>query len=336
MTRQVELRESNNTVPQAEDAAKGIWLIQLIAADVEGSSGYYPAEVLERDGAKAFPKGTHVFLDHPTWREEDELPERSVDRLAAVQLEDAYFSEKANGRGLFARVSVRPDERERFQWWTENAAVGMSIRALGLKEYNEVTGREEVTELVRGQSVDVVTRAGAGGRLIEMTESARQSAGISMFSESDKTLLQQLVQTNTALVESNKELAARVEKLEEKAAVKERPSAEVEGLTNGQLFSKLNDAGLPSMLTTQIADGYAPGVDVDAQIAQAKALTDEIGKSLAPAATEPETEAPSEAESKEGEQVTESARGVGMVSESAADQGSSFDNVLTGFFNQVG
>lgn len=335
MTRQVELRESNNTVPQAEDAAKGIWLIQLIAADVEGSSGYYPAEVLERDGAKAFPKGTHVFLDHPTWREEDELPERSVDRLAAVQLEDAYFTEKANGRGLFARVSVRPDERERFQWWTENAAVGMSIRALGLKEFNEVTGREEVTELVRGQSVDVVTRAGAGGRLIEMTESARQSAGISMFSESDKTLLQQLVQSNTALVESNKELAERVSKLEEKGAVKERPS-EVEGLTNGQLFAKLNDAGLPSMLTTQIADGYAPGVDVDAQIAQAKALTDEISKNLTPAVAEPQAEAPSETEAQGGEQVTESARGVGMVSESAADQGSSFDNVLTGFFNQVG
>lgn len=335
MTRQVELRESNNTVPQAEDAAKGIWLIQLIAADVEGSSGYYPAEVLERDGAKAFPKGTHVFLDHPTWREEDELPERSVDRLAAVQLEDAYFTEKANGRGLFARVSVRPDERERFQWWTENAAVGMSIRALGLKEYNEVTGRDEVTELVRGQSVDVVTRAGAGGRLIEMTESARQSAGISMFSESDKTLLQQLVQSNTALVESNKELAERVSKLEEKGAVKERPS-EVEGLTNGQLFAKLNDAGLPSMLTTQIADGYAPGVDVDAQIAQAKALTDEISKNLTPAVAEPQAEAPSETEAQGGEQVTESARGVGMVSESAADQGSSFDNVLTGFFNQVG
>lgn len=333
MTQQIELRESNTSVPSAVDKAKGIWRIQLIEADVQGSSGYYPAEVLERDGAKAFPKGTHIYLDHPTWREEEELPERSVDRLAAVQLEDAYFSNGKDGHGLFARVSVRPDQRERFEWWTENAAVGMSIRALGMKEFNEASGREEVTELVRGQSVDVVTRAGAGGRLIEMTESARQSAGTSFFSESDKTLLQQLVQTNRDLVESNRDLVDRVSKLEEKAATKERPkSDDVVGLTNGQLFAKLNDAGLPSMLATQIADGYTAGADVDAQIAQAKALTDEIAKGLAPSET---TETTETAEPVAAEKVEESSRGIGYVSESAAPT-ETFGTVLTGFFNQAG
>jgi hypothetical protein len=331
MTQQVELRESNTSVPSAVDKAKGIWRIQLIEADVQGSSGYYPAEVLERDGAKAFPKGTHIYLDHPTWREEEELPERSVDRLAAVQLEDAYFADGKDGHGLFARVSVRPDQRERFEWWTENAAVGMSIRALGVKEFNEATAREEVTELVRGQSVDVVTRAGAGGRLIEMTESARQSAGAtSIFSESDKSLLQQLVQTNKELVDSNKSLAKRVSELEEKAGTKERPkSDEVVGLTNGQLFAKLNDAGLPSMLATQIADGYTAGADVDAQIEQAKALTDEIAKGLAPTETTETTEPVA------AEKVEESNRGIGYVSESAAPT-ETFGTVLTGFFNQAG
>jgi hypothetical protein len=331
MTQQVELRESNTSVPSAVDKAKGIWRIQLIEADVQGSSGYYPAEVLERDGAKAFPKGTHIYLDHPTWREEEELPERSVDRLAAVQLEDAYFADGKDGHGLFARVSVRPDQRERFEWWTENAAVGMSIRALGVKEFNEATAREEVTELVRGQSVDVVTRAGAGGRLIEMTESARQSAGAtSIFSESDKSLLQQLVQTNKELVDSNKSLAKRVSELEEKAGTKERPKAdEVVGLTNGQLFAKLNDAGLPSMLATQIADGYTAGADVDAQIEQAKALTDEIAKGLAPTETTETTEPVA------AEKVEESNRGIGYVSESAAPT-ETFGTVLTGFFNQAG
>ncbi len=331
MTQQVELRESNTSVPSAVDKAKGIWRIQLIEADVQGSSGYYPAEVLERDGAKAFPKGTHIYLDHPTWREEEELPERSVDRLAAVQLEDAYFADGKDGHGLFARVSVRPDQRERFEWWTENAAVGMSIRALGVKQFNEATAREEVTELVRGQSVDVVTRAGAGGRLIEMTESARQSAGAtSIFSESDKSLLQQLVQTNKELVDSNKSLAKRVSELEEKAGTKERPKAdEVVGLTNGQLFAKLNDAGLPSMLATQIADGYTAGADVDAQIEQAKALTDEIAKGLAPTETTETTEPVA------AEKVEESNRGIGYVSESAAPT-ETFGTVLTGFFNQAG
>lgn len=164
-----------------------------------------------------------------------------------------------------------------------------------------------------------------------MTESARQSAGAtSIFSESDKSLLQQLVQTNKELVDSNKSLAKRVSELEEKAGTKERPKAdEVVGLTNGQLFAKLNDAGLPSMLATQIADGYTAGSDVDAQIEQAKALTDEIAKGLAPTETTETTEPVA------AEKVEESDRGIGYVSESAAPT-ETFGTVLTGFFNQAG
>lgn len=30
----------------------------------QGSSGYYPAEVIERDAKAAWPVGTHVYLNH--------------------------------------------------------------------------------------------------------------------------------------------------------------------------------------------------------------------------------------------------------------------------------
>ena len=59
---EVTLRESGGMVLKETNSKKGIFYIKVISADVQGSSGYYPAEVLERDGARAFPAGTHMFL----------------------------------------------------------------------------------------------------------------------------------------------------------------------------------------------------------------------------------------------------------------------------------
>ena len=50
-----------------------------------GSSGYYSQSMLERDGPKAFTRGTHMFWDHPSSTDEAARPERSLRDLAAVQ-----------------------------------------------------------------------------------------------------------------------------------------------------------------------------------------------------------------------------------------------------------
>src|SRR5690554_7670050 len=75
MGQQAVLHEATAKAKATE--SKGIWRIKLIEGDVHGSSGYYPASVLERDGATAFPAGTHIYLDHPTWEEDWQRPERS-------------------------------------------------------------------------------------------------------------------------------------------------------------------------------------------------------------------------------------------------------------------
>ena len=56
-----------------------------------GTSGYYPAEVLERDGPKVFPAGTKNFWNHQTDAEEAARPEGDLRDLASVLTEDAHF-----------------------------------------------------------------------------------------------------------------------------------------------------------------------------------------------------------------------------------------------------
>lgn len=166
---QETLRESALLRPDIT-SGKGIWRACLIAADVQGSSGYYPADVLARDGATAFPAGTHIYFDHPTQTEEEERPERSVREMAGVLLDDARFEESPDGRGLFARVKFFEDVKDMIGFRADH--VGLSIRAAGQIEETP-QGQRVVRSISHGLSVDLVTRAGAGGRLVTMTESAQ-------------------------------------------------------------------------------------------------------------------------------------------------------------------
>jgi hypothetical protein len=164
---QETLRESATLTPDPS-SGKGIWRVCLIEADIQGSSGYYPADVLIRDGATAFPAGTHIYFDHPTETEEEERPERSVRDLAGYLLDDATFEDGKDGRGLFSRVQFTENAKSLVQ--ELNKVIGLSIRAAG--QIEETPSGRIVRQISEGLSVDLVTRAGAGGRLVTMTESA--------------------------------------------------------------------------------------------------------------------------------------------------------------------
>lgn len=152
-------------------SATGRLQVQVISPGW-GSSGYYPAAVLEAAGqAQVFPKGTHMYLDHPSYSEAQDRPERSVKDLAAVLSEDAHWD--AGLQALVAEAEVFGPYREVL---TEMAdVIGVSIRASATVEQGEAEGRKGtiVSELVEGVSVDFVTRAGRGGRILSVLESAR-------------------------------------------------------------------------------------------------------------------------------------------------------------------
>lgn len=139
-----------------------------------GSSGYYPAEVLERDGPKVFTKGLKMNWDHPTLSEASERPEGSLNNLAAELVSDAkYQANGAAGAGLYADAKVF----EAYKGPIDDLAghIGVSIRALGKGDEGSAEGRQGpiISELTAAKSVDFVTQAGAGGQILSLFEAAR-------------------------------------------------------------------------------------------------------------------------------------------------------------------
>lgn len=190
--------------------ARADYEIKLIAPG-KGSSAFYPKEVLQRDGPKVFKAGTHVYLNHPTSAEEAARPEGDVKNLAGVLASDAVYNEShAKGPGLYARMKVFADHGTLVE---EKAPhVGMSIRANGIAESGkQKDGLPILKELTSAESVDVVTRAGAGGMIL--TESARTNSqeGEMTLQEAQKLIDEGIAKATTPLIERGIKLDAREE-----------------------------------------------------------------------------------------------------------------------------
>jgi len=162
-------------VPLEEKAVRRNNTIDLkLIAPGWGSSGFYSADVLREDGPAAWPAGTHMYLDHPTQSEAKERPERSVRDLAAVTVSTPEFREDgAAGPGLYARASVLPQYSEVIDALAPH--IGVSIRAHGSFKEGEAEGKtgRVITKIAKGESVDFVTKPGAGGKVLALMESVR-------------------------------------------------------------------------------------------------------------------------------------------------------------------
>lgn len=178
----VDLAESPD-VGAVAPSAGGTMLVQLISAGW-GSSGYYSDGLLrEAATAKRFPSGLPMYLDHPTETEDRERPERSVRDLAAVLTEDARYDDSR--KALVATAKSMPTYRHLLGDKDFCEAVGLSIRAGGLAELGEADGRKGliVREITEANSVDYVTKAGRGGKVLALMESARTDAKAAVLRE---------------------------------------------------------------------------------------------------------------------------------------------------------
>lgn len=165
------IRESRKLVAEAVADEPGIFDIQLITPGW-GSSGYYSSDVLEKAAVESvFPAGLHMYIDHPSASEKDERPERSIRDIGAVLQEDAYF----DGTGLRGKAKVIQPYREMLEALAPS--IGVSIRASAEMSEGEAEGRKGqiVESIVYGASADFVTRAGRGGSILQVLESARPS-----------------------------------------------------------------------------------------------------------------------------------------------------------------
>lgn len=176
--------------------------IKLIAPG-KGSSAFYPAEVLKRDGPNVFTKGTHIYINHATRAEEAARPEGDWHKLAGALDGNAYYDVNGpKGEGLYGDALFTSEHAPLIK---EKAAfTGMSIRASGIAEAaKEHEGLPVLKELTHAESVDVVTRAGAGGMIL--TESARTQEVSGM----DATELKALQESVKAANDANAKLLER-------------------------------------------------------------------------------------------------------------------------------
>lgn len=165
------LLESRDLTEAATPATgPGRLLIRLIDAG-RGSSGVYPAETLKAAAeARIFKAGTQMHLDHQTDTEAFERPAGSLQTLAAVLAEDARWDEAAQALVAEARVY----SRYRTMLAEMAPDIGVSIRAMAETEPGTFEGEPAmfVTRLTHANSVDFVTHAGRGGKVLEVLEAA--------------------------------------------------------------------------------------------------------------------------------------------------------------------
>jgi len=213
----------------AKDGTVSIKIIQP-GWNMSNPSRYYPAEILRRDGATAFPSGTHMYWNHPTESEQSERPEGDLCNLAAVFVSNpAYDDAGPDGPGSYVKAKAFGEYKHALQELAPH--IGVSINAGGYAVDGEVEGREGkiVTELLpvrplsssksmAASTVDFVTRPSAGGHILQLFEGAGRVAPAELMRETNEMNEEKLTQAEARIVELEAQVATQVEEAKTKDA----------------------------------------------------------------------------------------------------------------------
>ena len=224
-------------------ASDGTAEMRLIAPGW-GSSGYYPAVVLERDGPQVFRAGVKNFWNHASPTEDAERPEGDLNALAGELVSDAqWIPNHPSGPGLYARAKVFTPYLESVNELAPH--IGVSIRAMGRATQGEAEGRKGpiIQALTAARSVDYVTEPGANGRIMQMFEAARPRIAVAskLIQEADTVDVKELQEANARLEQENARL--------KEAALLNSARAFVVG--------KLADAQIPDMARARLTETLA-------------------------------------------------------------------------------
>lgn len=174
MLERVEIAEASTGGVKAVKGKPSEVTIDIIRSGWNKSgSRYYPAEVIERDVPLVYPVGTQMFINHPGQEESEDRPERSLYDLAAVFTSTPYAVRE--GDQVVMRSTARVFSRHREFLEEAHKDIGVSINGNGDGSITEREGRTGLVleRLTYGQSVDFVTKPGAGGRIIALMEADR-------------------------------------------------------------------------------------------------------------------------------------------------------------------
>lgn len=196
------------------------WKIKIIEGDRQGSSAYYPKEALE-SGKHLFSKGVRIFRNHPSESAKWEQPERKIEDIIGWLSEDATY----DGKDLYANATFIESEQERIKELAEAGVIGMSIRAMG--EMTEGKNGMELKKFTAVHSVDVVTQAGAGGKFVDVLESARNQNPVEAEESKEETELEFPKELAEALDNQIKAVNALVERLVAKDDAETKAAADL-------------------------------------------------------------------------------------------------------------
>lgn len=249
--------------------AKGkgrVWWCRLIS-EGQGSSAFYPGEILAEYGPKALPKGTHVYFNHPTETESWERNgSRDIRDYAGVLQEDPVYKE--DEKALYAPVKFTSEALPLVEDAYEDIALSIDIRKFELEEDENANGVVKSLGYSPLNNVGIVPRGGRDGKIISLVESYRemQTERKPMTEEEIKALAESIV---SAIVPALTE-ALTPEPVEDKP----------ESVDLAGVLEEAYEAGLPKGARRRVAQAAEAGEDYKALIEAEKADLDDIKGSL--------------------------------------------------------
>lgn len=230
--------------------------VRLIEGDRLGSTGYYPASMLREYGPKVFVKGTPMYLDHMSEAEKAVRPHGSVMNYAAELAEDAYYEND----GLYANVEVFEHQMPLIKSLKDR--IGISIRARGNCTEEIIEGKRVPVfqDFILARSADFVVKAGAGGRIVEMLESANEENSETASEEQEKENMEKelLEALQNGFKDIQESMVAEIAKLAPATEAQEEAKTSDEDvleIAEALAASKLNEVGRKRVLDLHRANG---------------------------------------------------------------------------------
>lgn len=278
MSKSVKFNESAKAVLVEKD---GTYEVTLLTPG-QGTTAYYTEELIERDAPAAFPKGTHVYLDH---LQEGEV--RTTQKLVGTLVEDTTIRE-SDGAAI---NRLKP-----FRHWADfvediREAVALSINSAGKAVEGMIEGKkvvlaESLTPSVMN-TVDIVPWGGRqGSGFNESLQSALNHADeddqagdpdAGDENEGTKMELDEASVTALSLAISKEVGATLAEALAPKPTEKDENADRLETV---EAVQAVESAEVPASVKTRLLEGIKDGslgVDaVKAEVAQVVALREEI------------------------------------------------------------
>lgn len=269
-----------------EDATDGSYPVVLLTPG-QGATAYYSEEVVRRDAPVAFPKGTHVYLNH---LQEGET--RSPEKILGTLIEDTIIRDSDGA----AVNRFKPVKRWAPLVEDVHKIAGLSINAGGKAAIKVLDGKAtrvaEAIEYHVTNSVDLVSYPGRPGSGFtesydslyreamdayvpdvhaEASDDGKLEEGIRMALEEQVTDLTAAVATLTNLVESLKPAKAPADEAPDAAALRADAVAATRVVESAEVSASVKDR-----LIEGIAAGTVTKADAEAAVAEHVALREEL------------------------------------------------------------